>query len=243
MLDSCCNLRDLGGHRTIHGARIRLRRLFRSDSLSTASETDRHWLQALGLRTVIDLRSDIEVTLFGRSLDTVSMQHHLPLGMALDSLGSVRWNDPEAVAAHYFELLLAGSDSVSEALAVLTDPAAYPAVIHCTVGKDRTGILAALILSLLGVSEDDIVADYALSGIGAARLALRLRDELTERPTEFHALLPALLSAEPDTMRRFLGLIRDTFGSVEGYVEHLDLASATGYLRDALLEPSHRPTR
>ena len=241
-LDGCCNLRDLGGYPTADGSRIRPRLLLRSDALTAASDADRRWLRATGLTTIIDLRSDVEVVLFGNSVDLAPTLHHLPLGMGPDSVGSVRWADPEDIASYYFELLLAGGDTVSEVLAVLTDPATYPAVLHCSIGKDRTGILVALILSLLGVAEDDIVTDYALSGIGAARLALRLRDQLVDRPAEFHSLLPALLSAHPETMRHFLTRIRDEFGSVEGYIEHLDLASVTGYLRDALLEPSHRGT-
>jgi hypothetical protein len=155
--------------------------------------------------------------------------------LALAGFASVRWDRPEAVAAHYFELLLTETDSLCEALAVLTDPSAYPALIHCAVGKDRTGLLVALVLSLIGVSEDDIVTDYALSGIGAARLAFRLRDQLGDRPDEFHAALPALLSADPQSMRRFLAMVRAEFGSVEGYVEYVDMASVVEYLRAALL--------
>jgi protein-tyrosine phosphatase len=160
---------------------------------------------------------------------------HLPLGNPVSAAG-VGWSEPEQVAMRYFELLLDGGDSISETLAVLTDPAAYPAVIHCSVSKDRTGIVMALILSLLGVSDHDVVADYTLSGIGTARLVLRLRDELGDRFTEIEPFLPVLLSAEPDSMRGFLALLRAEFGSVDRYVEHIGLASATGYLRAALLE-------
>jgi hypothetical protein len=203
--------------------------------LTAASDSDRRWLRSIGLSTVIDLRSDDEVQLTGTYSDTLVTRHHLPLGRALAGFGSVRWDVPAAVADHYFELLLDGNESICEALAVLTDPHAYPAVIHCAVGKDRTGLLVALVLSLLGVSEDEVVTDYALSGIGAARLAFRLRDQIGDRGEEFHGALPALLSADPETMRHFLGKVRAEWGSVAGYVDHLGMGSAVRYLRAALL--------
>lgn len=149
---------------------------------------------------------------------------------------TVGWSNPEHVATHYLELLLSSDESIGEALAVLTHPAAYPAVIHCSVGKERTGILVALVLSLVGVDDDDVVAEYALSGMGAARLALRLRELCADNLGDLDRFLPALLSAEPETMRCFLARVRLQFGSVEGYVAHLGMTSAIGYLRDALLE-------
>jgi protein-tyrosine phosphatase len=234
-LDGCCNFRDLGGYPTTTAAKILPRRLFRSDSLASASAADRARFAELGLTTVIDLRSETEIVLGGR-YDGRATYHHLPLGNPLTTLVNVEWNDPQRVAAHYVELLHSAPDSVAEALAVLTDPAAYPAVIHCSIGKDRTGIVTALLLALLDIADDDIVADYALSGIGAARLALRLRDHFGDRYSELEPLLPALLSADPATMRLFLAAVRTEYGSVEGYVDHIGVSTAIPYLRDVLLE-------
>ena len=134
--------------------------------------------------------------------------------------------------------------SVAEAFAILTDPACYPAVIHCSVGKDRTGVLVSLLLSALGVDDDDVVADYALSGMGAARLALRLRELCRDDMTALERFLPALLSADPETMRCFLFKVRDKFGSVPEYLDQLGVASSVDYVRAALVqpvEPSNQP--
>lgn len=234
-LEGCCNFRDLSGYRTANGA-IGRRRLFRSDSLATATPSDYRRLAELRLGTVIDLRSRSEVTLAGRFWDPDVAYHNLPLGDPLAEAATVGWTNPEHVATHYLELLVSSDESITEALAVLTDPAAYPAVIHCSVGKDRTGILVAVLLSLVGVDDADVVADYALSGMGAARLALRLRELCADNLGELDRFLPALLSAEPDTMRCFLAQLRREFGSVQGYVAHLGMTSVTGYLRAALLE-------
>jgi protein-tyrosine phosphatase len=112
------------------------------------------------LGTVIDLRSRSEVTLAGRFWDHHVRYHNLPLGDPLAEAATVGWSNPEQVAIHYLELLLASDESIGEALAVLTDPAAYPAVIHCSVGKDRTGILVAVLLSLVGVDDGDVAIGY-----------------------------------------------------------------------------------
>ncbi len=171
MLEGCCNFRDLGGYRASTRA-VRTRRLFRSDSLGMASASDRARFGELQLTTVIDLRSPSEVALAGRYSDPTVTYRNLPLGDPLAEATTVGWSDPQQVATHYLELLLSSHDSVAEALSVLANPAVYPAVVHCSVGKDRTGILVALLLSLVGVDDDDVVADYALSGMGVARLAL-----------------------------------------------------------------------
>jgi protein-tyrosine phosphatase len=103
-----------------------------------ASDADRARFGELRLRTVIDLRSPSEVTLAGRYADPTVGYHNLPLGDPLAEATTVGWSDPQQVATHYLELLMGSHDAVAEALAVLTDPAAYPAVIHCSVGKDRS---------------------------------------------------------------------------------------------------------
>ena len=189
------------------------------------------------MRTVIDLRSRSEVELAGRFSDPAVGYHNLPLGDPLAEAATVGWSSPEHVATHYLELLLSSDESIAEALAVLTDPAAYPAVIHCSVGKDRTGILVAVLLSLVGVDDDDVVADYALSGMGAARLALRLRELCADNLATSTGSCPRCCPPNPTPCAASSARLRREFGSVEGYVAHLGMTSAIDYLRAALLEP------
>jgi protein-tyrosine phosphatase len=235
-LEGCCNFRDLGGYRAAGGT-LRSRRLFRSDSLATASATDRAQLSSLGVATVLDLRSAGEVSLAGRYAGAGVVHHNLPLGDPIAEAATVGWRDPEQVAVHYLELLRSSDESIAEAFAILTDPSAYPTVIHCSIGKDRTGILVALLLSAIGVSDDDVVADYALSGMGTARIALRLREACGAETGALGRFLPALLSAEPETMRCFLCKVRDKFGSVPEYLDRLGVASTIAFIRGALVDP------
>jgi len=174
------------------------------------------------------------VTLHARGL-------HLPLDNPQRGMNAEDWANPHSIAERYLELLLTGADSVAEILAVLTDPASYPVAVHCSGGKDRTGIIAALVLALLGVSDDDIMADYALSGFGAARLVIALQQRCRDRPDVVRRYEPALLSTHPDNMGVFLDRLREKFGSVEGYVVELGMETAIGYLRTALLGTERVP--
>jgi protein-tyrosine phosphatase len=237
-LEGCRNFRDLGGLRTATGASLRARRVFRSDGLTSATVHDRHLLAATGLATVIDLRSEHERSVAGAYVADGVVVHHLPLG---DLLGHEErwdaWRDPSYVAHRYFDLCLNARDSIAEAFAVLTDPAAYPVVVHCSLGKDRTGVLVALVLRAIGVPVGQIVDEYALSRHGACRLVDDLRAGLDD--DQWQALapcLPAMTAADPATMLHFLGRIDDEFGSLTGYLRDLDIVSAIRYLGTNLLD-------
>jgi protein-tyrosine phosphatase len=235
VVEGCSNFRDVGGCRTESGATVRRGRLFRSDSLAAATEQDCDRLVRCGLRTVIDLRSTAERELTGVFRADGVRVEHVPLAdlLAADA-GRALWNNPSLVAQRYYALCVEGRHAVAEVLAVLTDPGAYPAVVHCTVGKDRTGVVMALMLRALGVDQAAVVSDYALSGAGALRLVQRLRRELD--PEILEPYLPALLSAEPATIRGFLSLVDERFGSARGYFSEIDMDRALDDVTAALLD-------
>src|SRR5579859_4556528 len=172
-LEGCFNFRDLGGYRTVDGRCVRWQRLFRADGLHRLTEADLAHLAGLGLATVIDLRTEKELDEVGRIAWPAPdlAFHHLPmLDVLPDRTTYPAWVDAGYVADRYVAMLEKGRDAVAEALAILTDPTAYPAVFHCAAGKDRTGLLAAVVLGLLNVSDEDIVADYALSQHAMTRM-------------------------------------------------------------------------
>jgi len=146
------------------------------------------------------------------------------------------WVEASYVAKRYSEMLDQGRAAVVEALAILTDPATYPAVFHCAAGKDRTGILSALVLGLLGAADESIVADYALSGGAMIRFLEWLRAEYPDAKEELERSSAAIVSAEPETMALFLARFRSTHGSFDAYAASLGMGEAATGLRAVLLE-------
>lgn len=234
-LEGCFNFRDLGGYRTTDGCRTAWRRLFRSDGLQRLSETDLASLGELGLSTVVDLRSSDEAArLPGRHPPSALSYRNLPLLEVLPDVEAYRaWTDPAVVSEHYLEMLEQGASSIAAALEVLGDPGSYPVVFHCAVGKDRTGVLAAVVLGLLDVVDDDVVADFVESRQAVNLMIERVKAEASE---PIHpGRLAALDAVEADTMVGFLTGVRDIYGSFSGYAQRIGVAAAVPRLRELLL--------
>ena len=172
------NFRDLGGYLAGEGHTVRWGRLYRSDGLQAVTDHDLDTLAGLGLHTVIDLRTRVEAVERGSfPVDRHPVDHHhLPLMRRT-------WEDAPQLAtpaepaltadfltARYVEMLAEGGPTLAGVVALLARPRTYPVVFHCAVGKDRTGVVAAMVLDLLGVGHDLIVHDYTLSALGMARI-------------------------------------------------------------------------
>jgi len=224
------NVRDLGGYIGTDGRSTRWQTLYRADSINRASGDDLDRLAALGLRTVLDLRTPGELEQRGRfPVESVPVAyHHLPViqetwGAWIDDLEV----DPVSfLVSRYLEMLDEGGPALAAALEVLADPDSYPAVFHCAAGKDRTGVLAAVVLSLLGVADDDIAHDYGLSAPAMVALVDWVRvnvpealDTMTDQPAAF-------LAAPPQAMADLLAIVRARHGSMAGYVAGLGVPSA-----------------
>ena len=142
--------------------------------------------------------------------------HHLPLiGRLPDAEQFER--QPGFLGSQYLEMVDLAGDQILAALAVLAEPEALPAVVHCTAGKDRTGVLCALVLSLVGVDEPTVVADYAISAQAMEVLRARLFDRHPELRAAFEEV-DEVFSADPAQMERLLDHLRSRYGSVESYV-------------------------
>jgi protein-tyrosine phosphatase len=237
-LDGAVNFRDLGGYATLDGRRTRWRVLFRADGLSELSQTDFAVMRDLGIRTVVDLRSghEVEQSRFDVEAHPVGF-HHFPF---IDQLPDVeQWDRrPGLLGAQYKEMLDDAAPQIIGAMEVLTAPDSLPAVFHCTAGKDRTGLLSALVLSLLGVPEETVVADYALSGEAMERLRAKLmvkypdsRDTITD--------IDEVFSANPANMVELFAYLRERYGSVTEYAATVGVPDVVvARLREELLEPA-----
>ncbi len=236
-LAGCVNFRDLGGYPTADGRTTRWRRLFRSDGLSRLGEEDRALLAELGLATVIDLRTVIETESRGSFPDGLggARYHHLPLTDVLPgSEDSAHWEDPAFVSDRYLGMLAAGGGTVATVVELLAGVGGLPAVYHCSIGKDRTGILSAVILGFLGVPDELIVADYALSRPGMVRFLETLRLDYPDNPDVLAHYEPVILSVDPESMVGFLAGVRGAHGSFEGLAADLGLTGAVEVLRGEL---------
>lgn len=122
-----------------------------SASGSTSSATNAAASGDLSIATVIDLRTPEEVERTGKIRPSEAYAyHHLPMSDVLPDTTDTLWSSPEFVAAHYGDMLISADACMRTMLSIAADPASYPLVFHCAVGKDRTGIAALVILSLLG---------------------------------------------------------------------------------------------
>jgi protein-tyrosine phosphatase len=245
-LNDTYNLRDLGGYVTRDGRRVRWRRLFRGAGLHRLSGEDVARVRALGLRTAIDLRTAQELVDRGAFpvADVPATAHHLPMIPRLwDHRPLLDGESPEAyLLARYREMFDEGRPAIVGSLELLSRPASYPAAFYCAAGKDRTGVLAALILGALGVDDEQIVADYHLSKERVERIVARARARAQADPDLVSPMVAqpaALMAAPPEAMRLLLAWVAEEHGSVAGSLRRLGVTDATiAGLRRSLLEPT-----
>jgi protein-tyrosine phosphatase len=236
------NLRDLGGYPTTDGRRVRWRRLFRGAGLQRLGGDDVEIVRALGLVTAIDLRTAGELEARGRYPSEVLPVafHHLPM---IDAIWDLSDLDPDEaperyLVARYRGMLVEGSAAIAETVRILSRAESLPAVFYCAAGKDRTGVLAALVLDALGVEAECIVADYHLSKERVERIRARALAGVGDAPSAMLDQPPAFMQAPPGAMELLLASIREEHGSTPAYLEGIGVSRQTiAALADNLLEP------
>ena len=230
------NFRDLGGHSTPTGV-VRTGHVYRSDSLAHVEPSDvMHLVEDRGIKLVVDLRRGHEVEvapLAALEAAGVRVVHESLIDPAVPPLQT---NDivDGTLADRYVSILDTSGDQFVSVLRLIADDANHPVVFQCAAGKDRTGLVAAMVLGLLGVDEEVIVADYAATAMVVDLLLARLHARAPDRD----APGPRIMSAEADTMRFALHWLRETHGSIEAYTRTHGLTEAeVAALRDDLIEP------
>jgi protein-tyrosine phosphatase len=179
-LTGAFNFRDLGGLPTADGRRIRSGLLFRSDTLQALTEADvAHLVRSLGVMLVMDLRDAGEAIGEGRGLlgDSPLCYVNLPLEPAptVVAAGHAAPGPGGATLDFYVGHLDPGSPVLPLALQILAVALTRPAVVHCAAGKDRTGLVVALVLSVIGVRREAIVADYMATAQNMPRINERFQ--------------------------------------------------------------------
>jgi protein-tyrosine phosphatase len=250
-LEGTLNFRDLGGYVGRDGRSVQWGKVFRSDALHALTDADLAVIAELGLKSVFDLRWSHERE---RQPTAIPTSHglrsvHLVVGEDPDVTNTPELMDqildgslPEAddgfMATMYADMLRDGAGSFGRLLTHLAEDDWLPALFHCTAGKDRTGISAALLLSVLGVPDEVILDDYELTNeFRSNRRIEELRPSFEAAGVDIERVRP-FLSARRPVMEATLAHLAGEHGGVEAYLlgparvapEVLD------HLRDRLLE-------
>lgn len=236
-LSGAFNFRDLGGLRAGPDHRVRTSALFRSDTLQALAATDVAYLvDELRLELVVDLRIGTEAVEQGRGPMAA-----VPVSYLNAPLRDLPVSDlpPREQSLHfYLEHLASPTSSLAMVVRVVAALAGRPVLVHCAAGKDRTGLVIALLLRLLDVDDEEIMADYLRTADNMARIVERFRgwpryrDHMDTVPAEVY-------QAQEHTIRGFLaGLDRD-HGGAQGWARSRGIDDATLHrLREHLLVPA-----
>ena len=172
--EGCFNFRDVGGYKTRDGRRVKWGRYFRAGRQDRMTEPDLEKVKSLNIGTQIDLRGDeeIEDQGLGPLTDMGATYHNISLIPAggRDQLSRLV-GDTGISGKRYLGYLSFGTESWQRMFSILSEPLDSAIVIHCTAGKDRTGVSTAFFLSVLGVDRDTIEADYLLTNRDVPRQA------------------------------------------------------------------------
>lgn len=232
-LDSCYNVRDVGGYATEDGRVTRWRALLRSDSLHRLTSASQEALIAYPIRTIVDLRRAREVQENPYEFSQVDQITRLHMSLQ-DEEG--RAEELHDLGAYYRFILDNCQGQLYAIFKTLSDTQAFPVLVHCAVGKDRTGLIVALLLGLVNVPAATIAEDYALSGDYLAPLFEELRLKAVEAGRDLARFEP-LLQAQAETMLQTLEYLDTKYGGVKNYLSQIGLTPAQlDYLATSMAE-------
>ena len=240
--DGCVNVRDLGGHPTEDGRRTRFGAVVRADSVRALSDAGWDALLAYGVSRIVDLRLHSELALDPpRDLDVEVV--HAPVmheiddeeWVEIDAIGDAQPDAASSTRAVYLEFLERLRPQFGQAFAAVADAPDGTVVVHCHGGKDRTGLVVALLLRVAGVDVETIAADYALSG---ANLRERTAAWVAEADDELDRERRRRIGEAPaEAMAGVLEELERRYGSVREYLHAAGVdPAAIDKVRARLLE-------
>jgi len=239
-IDGCFNVRDAGGWPTEDGRRMRTGVLYRADDPVRLTDEGRARIAELGLRAVIDLRQQAQFDR-GHLFDDVGITHHIPLvDRVIDVENPPALEQAADIVDLYEDMVERGSAQLVRAVDTVAAHVAHgPVLVHCVAGKDRTGLVVALIQAALGVGLESIVEEYALSDAPTQRRrAAMIADPKTGDPPVGRS--PELLWTAPaEAMALYARRVVDRHGSLAAWPAEVGISTRTvELLRERLLTGS-----
>lgn len=227
------NTRDLGGY-PCEGGAVKWGVFLRSDNPSALTQEDIAYLQAYGVTAAVDLRKREEAAHMPSALEGVKgiQVHNISMSDNIHNI-DIQGDIPGSMSGLYITLLDESQEEIHQIMQVMAQ-AEGGVLFHCAVGKDRTGVVAMLLLKLVGVSDGDVVANYAVTEI-------YMRDIFAQQADVFQrADMPEyVLKSTPVSMERVLQHLAHKYETAEKYLLGIGLSADTiARLRAKLVEPA-----
>ncbi|WP_376740735.1 tyrosine-protein phosphatase [Listeria booriae] len=229
-LEGCFNFRDLGGYVNTAGKTVKWGKLYRSSLLTNITEKDKDTLEKLGVSWICDLRSTSEIA----AKPTPALAHiknrHIPIGTAKnESTESQKIDLPddhrvyEPLMGESYRVFAQSKDGFREIFNDIIEKEEVPFLFHCTAGKDRTGVLGALLLKLLDIPENTILADYELTNQYADNILGEMQGLVnafsnSEKKIDLENFRP-MAEARPAYLEIAFDEMQKEYGSVDAYLE------------------------
>ncbi|MBC1887274.1 tyrosine-protein phosphatase [Listeria booriae] len=229
-LEGCFNFRDLGGYVNTAGKTVKWGKLYRSSLLTNITEKDKDTLEKLGVSWICDLRSTSEIA----AKPTPALAHiknrHIPIGTAKnESTESQKIDLPddhrvyEPLMGESYRVFVQSKDGFREIFNDIIEKEEVPFLFHCTAGKDRTGVLGALLLKLLDIPENTILADYELTNQYADNILGEMQGLVnafsnSEKKIDLENFRP-MAEARPAYLEIAFDEMQKEYGSVDAYLE------------------------
>ena len=225
VLEGAHNVRDIGGYKAENGKITRWKKFIRSDGLESLTKSDISKLLDYGLCIDIDLRSDMEyeawvdVLQYCNEVDYYQIQLLKDLKITFGSLGGIYVDASDSCKKAFYKVFRLMADNPEKTI-----------LFHCAAGKDRTGMTAALLLMLAGVSKEDIILDYTVTRENLHSVLDRFSRENDENLKDY-------LGSEREYIEKFVDHIEKKYGGAEAYMSKIGLKeSEIRSLKESFLE-------
>lgn len=219
-LEHALNFRDLGGYRSALGGAVKSGKLYRSDSLANLSDSDIDIILGKDIRTVIDLRTDFEIAQGESRLKDERGVEYFSISLMdnihSEDFASFKKAMPRSMIELYIKLLDNNADKIVRIMDTILMSSGSGVVFNCSAGKDRTGVIAALILDLLGVGIRDIYDSYTITEKLMESISIKAARHY-ESATGF--VMPKyLFESRQESIEMFMDHLYNKYNGARGYL-------------------------